>query len=77
VVHVQLLEAGGYEIDEVTLGDTVTDVLKYVDYSPSVLINRLRDNVEGALRRGQMTLEESKQLMERYREGLSSYTYLV
>jgi arginine decarboxylase len=75
VVHVLLTE-DGYHIDEVTPGDTVTDVLKYVDYSASMLINRLRGHVEDAVKRGAMTLEESKQLMQRYREGLSSYTYL-
>jgi arginine decarboxylase len=76
VVHVVLSEEGGYEVDEVTVGDTVTDVLGYVDYSPSELVNRLRANIEGAVRRGHMNLDDAKQLMDRYREGLGAYTYL-
>jgi len=76
VVQVQLTGDNSYEIDEVTPGDTITEVLQYVDYSPTVLVNRLRDNIEAALRRGTMTLEESKQLMVRFQDGLKSYTYL-
>src|SRR5262245_47134838 len=63
VVQVVLSGENSYEIDEVTAGDTITEVLQYVDYSPTVLVNRLRDNIEAALKRGSMTLEESKQLM--------------
>ena len=76
VVQVQLTGDNSYEIDEVTPGDTITEVLQYVDYSPTVLVNRLRDNIEAALRRGTMTLDESKQLMVRFQDGLKSYTYL-
>jgi arginine decarboxylase len=76
VVFVRLDDKDGYHIDEVTQGDTVTDVLRYVDYEPSTLINRLRGNIETAVKRGSMSLEESKHLMQRYRDGLASYTYL-
>ncbi len=76
VVHVGLDAEGGYVIDEVTQGDTITDVLQYVDYSPTELVNRLRGHIEKAVRSGRMTLEESKQLMQCYQSGLSSSTYL-
>jgi arginine decarboxylase len=76
VVQVELHGENSYSIDEVTQGDTITEVLQYVDYSPAVLVNKLRDNIEAALKRGTMTLEESKQLMQRFQDGLKSYTYL-
>ncbi len=76
VVHVVFDSGGSYEIEEVTQGDSITDVLQYVDYSPTVLVNRLRGHIERAVRRGRMTLEESKQLMQCYQSGLSSSTYL-
>ena len=75
VVNVSL-DKSGYHIDEVVYGDTVEDVLRYVDYQPKELINSLRNKVEQAVRHGHMSLEESRQLMQRYREGLASYTYL-
>jgi arginine decarboxylase len=76
MVHVVISGQGYYEVDEVVAGDSVTDVLRYVDYSPEELVKRVRANVETAVRGGKMTLDESRQLMQRYREGLASYTYL-
>jgi arginine decarboxylase len=76
MVHVMITGQDCYEVDEVLPGDSVTDVLRYVDYSPEDLIKRVRNNVETAVRGNKMTLDESRQLMQRYREGLSSYTYL-
>lgn len=68
--------AKGYVVDEVVYGDTIEDVLRYVDYQPKELINSLRKQVEVAVEDGHMSLEESRQLMQRYRDGLASYTYL-
>jgi arginine decarboxylase len=76
VVHIRLEENGEHLIDEVVAGDTVADVLRYVNYSSDDLLNRLRTNIEAAVRHGRMTLEESRQLVKRYQEGLSAYTYL-
>jgi arginine decarboxylase len=67
---------GDYIVDEVIYGDTVSDVLQYVDYQPKVLTNALRAQVEAAVRLGKMTLEESSHLMQRYRQALAAYTYL-
>jgi arginine decarboxylase len=75
-VHVQLAENGGYHIQHVVQGDTVTDVLKYVQYSKEDLVARVRRAAEVALRARRMTLEESRQLIKMYDEGLSGYTYL-
>ncbi len=75
-VHVSLGPDGEYEINEVVAGDTVAEVLQYVDYSPSDLLGRLRNNVETALRKKQITIEESRQLINRFREGMIGYTYL-
>ncbi len=76
VVNVSFADGGGYIVDEVIYGDTIADVLQYVDYQPNVLTNSLRAQVEAAVRTERMTLEESRQLMQRYREALSAYTYL-
>jgi arginine decarboxylase len=76
VVNVSFSGDGGYIVDEVVEGDTISEVLQYVDYQPNALVNSLRAQVEAALRTEQMSLEESRQLMQRYREALSAYTYL-
>jgi arginine decarboxylase-like protein len=43
---------------------------------PSDLLGRLRNNVEGALRRKLLTIEESRTLINRFRQGMIGYTYL-
>jgi arginine decarboxylase len=75
-VHVALAAEGRYEIEEVFNGDTVSDVLGYMSYSPKGLIKKLRQHVETAIKAGRMNLDESRQLVESYTAGLYGYTYL-
>lgn len=74
-VHIAIDE-NGYRIDHVVEGDSVTEVLGYVQYDRQQLMQRMRQANEEALRRGLLSFEESKLLMRRYDEGLSGYTYL-
>ena len=75
-VHISVDADGSYHIDHVQEGDTVTEVLEYVEYSKTELIRRVRRAAERALRRGEITLNESKALMAAYQQGLEGYTYL-
>ncbi|MCC6646976.1 MAG: biosynthetic arginine decarboxylase [Polyangiaceae bacterium] len=75
-VQVRVPEGGGYLIDNVLPGDTVTEVLNYVSYSRDDLMARLRRSVEQALRTGQISLDDSRALMRAYEQGLNGYTYL-
>ncbi|HZS39378.1 MAG TPA: biosynthetic arginine decarboxylase [Polyangia bacterium] len=75
-VHVSLATGGGYQIEHVVTGDTVTDVLKYVSYAREDLVARVRRFAELAVRANRMTLEETRSLLRMYEEGLSGYTYL-
>jgi len=75
-VHVSLDPEEGYTIEGVVNGDTVTDVLRYVRYNRDDLVARVRRAAETALRAKRLTLEESRQLVRTYEEGLSGYTYL-
>ncbi len=75
-VHVSLNPDGDYDVKDVVAGDTISEVLSYVDYSPSDLLGRLRANVEIALRKKLLTLEESRALINRFRQGMIGYTYL-
>jgi arginine decarboxylase len=74
-VHISLDEKG-YRIDHVVEGDTVEEVLSYVQYPKKYLTTRMRQANEEALRRGLLTFEESALLMRRFEEGLAGYTYL-
>jgi arginine decarboxylase len=75
-VHVRLDEKGDYHVEHVVEGDEVSDVLRYVEYDPRLLVEKVRRTVEEALRRNQITLQESKRLRMRYQQGLQGYTYL-
>jgi arginine decarboxylase len=75
-VHVHLFEDGSYGVEHVVEGDSVEDVLSYVQYDRRLLTERVRRAVETALRKGEITIEESALLRRRYGQGLSGYTYL-
>jgi arginine decarboxylase len=74
-VHVRL-DNGDYRVDHVVEGDSVAEVLSYVQYSKEDLISRVRRAVEGALRDKRLTMAESGRFMRRYEEALEGYTYL-
>jgi len=75
-VQVSLGPTGGYLIDHVVAGDTVTEVLNYVSFSRDDLVARVRRFAEVALRAGRISLDESRMLLRAYEDGLSGYTYL-
>ncbi|GMV96605.1 MAG: biosynthetic arginine decarboxylase [Phycisphaerae bacterium] len=75
-VHVRILPEGGYRIEHVVKGDTVEEVLRFVQYSVEDLMHRLRQNVEAAVRSGTISFEESRHFLEKYETGLEGYTYL-
>ncbi len=75
-VGVSIGPNGGYLIDNVVEGDTVTEVLNYVSYNKDDLVARVRRQVEGALRAGRISLDDSRKILRMYEEGLSGYTYL-
>ncbi len=75
-VHVVLDGDGGYRIGSVVEGDSVTEVLGYVQYDCDALIERLRQRTEDGMRTGAIDPVESAKLLRAYREGLGGYTYL-
>jgi arginine decarboxylase len=75
-VHVRLDDDGGYVVEHVVEGDAVDAVLSYVQYNRATLIEKVRRTTEEAMKRGQISLEESSRLRKRYEQGLREYTYL-
>ena len=74
-VHITVTSAG-YTVDHVVEGDTVTEVLSYVQYQRPELIENIRRASEDSILRGTITKQEARVLMRHYEEGLSGYTYL-
>jgi arginine decarboxylase len=76
-VHVEVGQNGDVEFTCIVAGDTVREVLSYVQFDAQDLTERLRRSIEKSLRDGSLTPEDSAKLQRRFREGLEGYTYLV
>ncbi|MBV8383888.1 MAG: biosynthetic arginine decarboxylase [Planctomycetaceae bacterium] len=76
VVHVCLDDDGEIDLFAVIKGDTVREVLHYVQYSADELIVGMRKDVERAVRMGRISLDEARQLLHFYESGLEGYTYM-
>ena len=76
-VHVTVDAAGRAQIEEVVEGDTIADVLGYVQYDVRELRRTFRQTLERAVREGKLDLEESAVLRRFYEQGLAGYTYLT
>ena len=75
-VHISQDDAGNVCVDHVIKGDTVREVLAYVQYAADELLSSMRKDVERAVRAGRLSLEESRQFLRFYESGLEGYTYL-
>jgi arginine decarboxylase len=74
-VHIQLTPSG-YHIEHVVKGDTMKEVLSYVQYDSESLVESIRRQTEEALQQNKITLSESQLLLQNYERSLSQYTYL-
>jgi arginine decarboxylase len=75
-VHVSLSDQGDVVLETVVQGDTVREVLAYVQYNSGALLDEFRKDVELAVREQRVGYEEAGRLLKFYEEGLSGYTYL-
>ena len=74
-VHISL-DGEDYNIEKTIDGETVADVLEYVQYDPKQLVRRLESWVSKAVKEGKITQGEGKEFISNYRAGLYGYTYL-
>ncbi|MCP5114135.1 MAG: biosynthetic arginine decarboxylase [bacterium] len=75
-VHVSTSATGEPVLEAVIHGDTVREVLDYVQFNAANLVERFRGDVEEAMRSGKINYQESGELMKFYENGLQGYTYL-
>ena len=75
-VHISCDDDGQVVLDAVIKGDTVREVLNYVEYSADELLARMRKDVESAVRAGRISLQESREMLLFYETGLEGYTYM-
>ena len=75
-MHIRLDGNGNVVLEAVIKGDTVREVLDYVEFDAEMLLHRMRVDVEAAVREGRIELELSGRLLRFYEDGLHGYTYL-
>ena len=74
-VHINVYD-DHYRIDQVIDGETVAEVLDYVQYSPKQLVRNVESWVSESIRTGKITSDEGNEFIRNYRSGLYGYTYL-
>ena len=74
-VHISVYK-DRYEIDQIFEGETVADVLDYVQFNPKKLVRNVEAWVTASMKAGKITPEEGREFLSNYRSGLYGYTYL-
>ena len=74
-VHISVYK-DHYEIDQIIDGETVAEVLDYVQYNPKKLVRNVETWVTRSMKSGKITPEEGREFLSNYRSGLYGYTYL-
>lgn len=75
VVSVRINPDGTYELVKEIHGDSVSDVLSYVEFDPKAMLVSFREKAEEAVRAGLITASERKEIMRAYDNGMRGYTY--
>jgi len=75
VVQVEVDDDGQLTYQSEVDGDTVADVLSYVEHDPSELMRRMKNLAERAVQEGRISPAERAEIIDAYRSGLYGYTY--
>jgi arginine decarboxylase len=75
-VHVSMDSSDDVVVEAVIKGDTVSEVLEYVEFDPRTLMRQLRASVEQAIRENRIDDRQAGRLLRFYEDGLTGYTYL-
>ena len=75
VVSIRATEDGSYEYVREIRGDSVADVLSYVEYDPRRMLENLRSTAERAVRDGRISPSERFSIMQSFEDGMRGYTY--
>ncbi len=74
-VHIRM-DGDHYELEQVVEGESVAEVLEYVQFHETVLVDRMRRQLQEARSKGRITAREANSFLRFYQAGLKGYTYL-
>lgn len=75
VVSVRVQKDGSYDFADEIEGDSISDVLSYVEYQPQNLRERFRKIAERSVRQGYITGAERQSIMKKFSDSMMGYTY--
>lgn len=75
VVSVRIDEDGSFDFVREIEGDSIADVLSYVEYDPKTLVENFRRKAELAVRNGKISAAQRRTIMQAYEAGMRGYTY--
>lgn len=75
VVSVRINPDGSFDVLKEICGDSIADVLSYVEYHPQTLFEGFRNTAEEAVRKGKITVSERQQIVAEFSASLRGYTY--
>jgi arginine decarboxylase len=75
IVSVRLNEDGSYDVMKEIIGDSIADVLSYVEYNPQTLFENFRSIAEQAVREKRISIKERQKILNEFSASLQGYTY--
>jgi arginine decarboxylase len=75
VLSITIDEDGEIQLTREISGDSVADVLSYIEYEPAVLLEQIRTLAEQGVREKKVTTKQRKEIMNAFEEGMRGYTY--
>ncbi len=75
VVSIRVNSDGSFDLVKEIHGDSVADVLTYVEFDPKRMVTRFRQTAEDAIHDGLINAVDRKEIMRAYENGLRGYTY--
>jgi len=75
VVSVRINEDGSFDFVREMDGDSIADVLSYVEYQPQQLVEQFRRTAEQAVRKGRISATERQAVLDAFSASLRGYTY--
>jgi arginine decarboxylase len=75
VAGIRVTAKGDVEFNHEIHGDTISDVLSYVEYHPQEMLHRFRMRAESAVREGLITVTQRQEMLRLFDESLRGYTF--
>ena len=75
-VHIRINEDNKYSIEHLVKGDSILEVLKYVEFNRKDLLHKIHETTELSVNQGHLSRQEAGQLIKKFEESLSQHTYL-